>query len=231
MEPKPIALTATPVETWTGNDPQPFVVVGPVNVDSLYFYTTYTESTHAEGTLHWDDGLHTLEIDMGTSRQSVGFEQYMPVRNNSGATILNGTAVMITGQIGNRSTISPDDGTGKVAGVTTYDLPNNTFGRVTTFGYVNDLDTSGFTAGDIVFSNVSGGITTDTSASFVGFIGNVHPTQGSLLVRTHSFLNPTGPTAQRPMIPSEGIMYIDTTLGKPVWYINGQWRDATGTVV
>lgn len=40
-----------------------------------------------------------------------------------------------------------------------------------------------------------------------------------------------GPTKERPRNPPHGAMYIDTDLNKPVWFINGRWRDATGAVV
>jgi hypothetical protein len=37
-----------------------------------------------------------------------------------------------------------------------------------------------------------------------------------------------GTTAQRPSSPTDNQMYIDTTIGKPIWYIGGAWVDATG---
>jgi hypothetical protein len=38
-------------------------------------------------------------------------------------------------------------------------------------------------------------------------------------------------TAGRPASPFANQMIVDTTLGKPIWYINGSWRDATGATV
>ena len=40
-----------------------------------------------------------------------------------------------------------------------------------------------------------------------------------------------GTTTQRPSSPSQGWMYFDTNLGKPIWWDGKSWRDATGTVV
>lgn len=37
-----------------------------------------------------------------------------------------------------------------------------------------------------------------------------------------------GTTANRPASPPDGWMYVDSTIGKPVWYIGGGWKDATG---
>lgn len=41
----------------------------------------------------------------------------------------------------------------------------------------------------------------------------------------------TGPTSNRPTNPRQGEMYVDTTLGKPIWYIGSSWRDAAGNTV
>lgn len=41
----------------------------------------------------------------------------------------------------------------------------------------------------------------------------------------------SGNTSGRPNAKKNGCMYFDTTLNKPIWYNNGNWYDATGTVV
>lgn len=40
-----------------------------------------------------------------------------------------------------------------------------------------------------------------------------------------------GPTADRPLNPAEWTFFGDDTLGKPIWWYNGAWRDATGAAV
>lgn len=40
-----------------------------------------------------------------------------------------------------------------------------------------------------------------------------------------------GTTSQRPTTVPAGFMYSDLTLNKPIWWINNQWRDATGAIV
>lgn len=210
---KPIKVTSSSEMSYSGPDPQPFETVGPIETQGVVFDLAPEDTDIPVGTMHWDPALNTVEVYRGNTRLSIGFEEYMPVRNNSGSTILNGSPIQITGQIGNKSTIALDNGQGLCAGVATYDIPNNTFGEVTTFGYVNDLDTQGYTAGQPVFANGSGGLTTSFTASFVGFIGNVHPNQGSILVRPASFRNPSGTTANRTTVRPVGFMYFDTTLG------------------
>ena len=41
----------------------------------------------------------------------------------------------------------------------------------------------------------------------------------------------SGATASRPVTPTNGCMYFDTTITKPIWYNSGVWKDATGTTV
>lgn len=54
----------------------------------------------------------------------------------------------------------------------------------------------------------------------------------NLLNRNAYYLG-TGTTAQRPTEGLyTGVMYLDTTLGKPIWYLEGTgWIDATGSTV
>jgi hypothetical protein len=38
-----------------------------------------------------------------------------------------------------------------------------------------------------------------------------------------------GPTSARPTYPKAGQMFVDTTIGAPLWFDGTAWRDATGT--
>lgn len=40
-----------------------------------------------------------------------------------------------------------------------------------------------------------------------------------------------GPSDERPIDPPKFFMYFDTTLNKPIWYLDPGWVDATGTSV
>jgi len=48
---------------------------------------------------------------------------------------------------------------------------------------------------------------------------------------TKATINAGGDTASRPASPVLYSSYVDTTLGKPIWYDGTNWIDATGTVV
>src|SRR3546814_1266646 len=81
--------------------------------------------------------------------------QYFNARNTTGATILNGRVVRITGGLGTNALVSLDSGEGDLVGVATEDIPNNSNGRVTTFGTVNDINTSAFIDGDVLYSSAT----------------------------------------------------------------------------
>lgn len=44
-------------------------------------------------------------------------------------------------------------------------------------------------------------------------------------------LTQTGITAARPVKPSLGQMFYDSTIGKPCWWTGSAWHDASGTAV
>src|SRR3546814_8332186 len=92
------------------------------------------------------DLLHTAT----DATLQVGHEQYFNARNTTGATILNGRVVRITGGLGTNALVSLDSGEGDLVGVATEDIPNHSNGRVTTFGTVNDINTSAFIDGDVL---------------------------------------------------------------------------------
>ena len=120
---------------------------------------------------------------------------FVTVRNNTGTTIAAGKVVYISGATGNRPTIAlaqansggnPD----KVIGVTDESIANNSNGRVVVEGIVNDLDTSAFSAGDILWLSptVAGGLQTarpvqpDHSVE-IGIVTRSNPSLGSIEIR------------------------------------------------
>lgn len=40
-----------------------------------------------------------------------------------------------------------------------------------------------------------------------------------------------GPSWRRPGLVEDGYQYMDTTLGKTIWFVNGRWVDAVGNLV
>lgn len=122
------------------------IAEAPAHEAGLLFYEQY-------GAL---DGLSFYSAETETTL-NIGKELWKDVRNcNSGNTILNGTAVYLTGTVISQvPCILPASSTllanSNVVGIATHDIENNTNGSIATFGVVNGLDTSALTDGDVLW--------------------------------------------------------------------------------
>lgn len=157
-----------------------------------------------ESGLVWYDSTKkalSLYVDEPNVALQIGEELWAKVRNNSGATIPNGTPVYVSGSQGNLPTIALAQAnvsaTARVAGVTTQDIPNNGDGYVTVFGLVRDLNTSGYNEGDILYlsDSVAGGYTTTPPAApsyrmRIAAVMRSHASLGELIVRPYN-IDPT----------------------------------------
>jgi len=139
----------------------------------------------------------------------IGQENQIKVRNSTGSTIFNGKPVYTTGMTGNRPTVAYAKGdsptTSRLLGLLTQDIANNADGKVTTSGYVRNIDTTGTPYGEtwadgdeLWVSKATAGALTKTEPSaphhsdYVGQVVNSHATQGSILVhisRHHTLEN------------------------------------------
>jgi hypothetical protein len=202
-------------------------------VEQIQFDTAIAKPPHSPGRVYWNSDESTLDIHSEFSDVvlQIGQESWIRVRNNSGALIPNGRPVRITGATGQMPTIALDNGQGLISGVATMDIANNSFGMVTTFGLVRDVNTSAFTDGARVYSSATGTLTTSVTGSFAGQVVLAHPSQGSILVGGAAPAHPTGTTAQRPTARPIGFTWFDTTLGLPIWWNGANWINASGAVV
>lgn len=133
--------------------------------------TTANKPAHAEGRLFYDEAFGALAVynDEADITLQVGQEEYIRVKNNSGATITNGTPVYLTGEDANTPTIAVAraDGTysaSQAVGIATHDIENNTVGYVTVRGLIADVDTSHLTVGERVHVAVGASGGTQTAA-------------------------------------------------------------------
>jgi hypothetical protein len=202
-------------------------------INGLLFDTTPVVPVHTPGHMHWNstDGIAEIQSGYTGVTLQLGHEQWVEVRNNSGATILNGRAVRFTGGLGTRPTIALDNGLGTIQGIATMDIPNNSNGKVTTFGLVRDIDTSGLVEGVPVYSSATGTLTASVTSSFVGYVTDSHVSAGLLLVARMKTDSANGTTAQRPTTVGVGSRYFDTTLGIPIWWKGAVWVNASGATV
>jgi len=117
-----------------------------------------SQPAYQEGVVFYDSENHTLSLynDEADVTLQLGQEEFLRVRNNTGATIQNGTAVLINGAHGNSAptvsgAIATSEASSQVVGLATHSIEDNSFGYVTTYGIVRDVDTSAFSAGDEIF--------------------------------------------------------------------------------
>lgn len=124
-----------------------------------------TPTSTPEGTVYYSasDGALVVKNDEAEISLQVGQEEWIRVYNNSGASITNGTPVYLSGQNNNIPTIEEADADNAfgATGLATHTIENASIGYVTTRGLVNDIDTSGLTAGQRVHVASTGGLQTD----------------------------------------------------------------------
>lgn len=125
------------------------------------------------GVMAWNITDQTLNLGMeyGVTQQ-IGQETYARVGNTTGSTIPNGSVVGFAGATSDALLVAPylADGSSPslyILGVMTHDLPDSgDKGYCCTWGFVRDLDTSAFSAGDILYA----------SPTTAGAFTNVKPT-------------------------------------------------------
>lgn len=131
--------------------------------DSVSFNTSATP-TSAVGKVYWDGGT-TLNIGMTANvTQKVGEDQFYYIKASS--AIAKGQVVMFTGSVGASGVITGAPATGVtdgsyIMGVSAEAISLNGFGLVQSFGILRNVNTSGYSDGDILWYNpaVTGGLT------------------------------------------------------------------------
>lgn len=161
------------------------------------------------GMLSWnpiEDCIDVRQSDNTTLQ--VGLEQYVQIKNATGSTVTNGTVVQFGGVEDGGNPVptiapfiaDPNATPLYLIGVLTNDIPNNGKGRVTVFGKVRDLNTTGsdvgetWNHGDLLWGHptMAGKMTNvkPTAPNVVTSIAavlEVHATAGVILVRPTIF--------------------------------------------
>jgi len=189
--------------------------------------------SHQEGLVFYDNENKALTVynDEADISLQLGQEQYIRVRNNTGSTINNGQAVRITGAHGSAaptialaSADTEDNST--VAGIATHSIENNSFGYVTTFGIVRDVNTNSFNEGDELFLSTSAGGFVNVSpvapnfSAPIGYVIRKHDTNGSILVELGKHKLGGGDLKSAAQVYHSGIPFVkdisDTNSGSMV---------------
>lgn len=171
------------------------------NADTIPWRTDLPAPAHSEGLSYYDKDEHALVVmnDASPVRHQLGQEGLLRVWNGTGATIPDGSAVYMAGVEGVEFrpsvalALANALATAVVLGVSTHDIPNNSFGYVTTWGLVNNLDTSAIAVNSTLFLSptVAGGfVTTEPTGGnlsvVVAFVVRSHATLGRIFVRPSS---------------------------------------------
>jgi hypothetical protein len=137
---------------------------GFVNLD-----TTPTNIPTEQGAIYWDDSKSTAALIMNGTLQHIGQDVFYYVKNSTGSSIPKGTAVRFNGTDGasGHLLIAPFLANGTYPssyfmGVTAETIANGSFGQVMHFGELNGINTSGYTAGALLYASttVAGGFQT-----------------------------------------------------------------------
>lgn len=143
-----------------------------VGVGALQLNLTPT-ATPTEGMLYWDEDEETAAVQVNGINYEIGQGLFWVAKNQTGVQIDKGTAVYASGTLGSsgRLLISPmiADGTIQAKyflGITAEDIANGDDGKVITQGKLRQLDTSAFTAGNVLW----------VSASTAGDLTSTQPT-------------------------------------------------------
>lgn len=170
-----------------------------VNVDLIKLNTAgATAGTNQTvGTLSWDDGNGTANIVLkgGNVNLQVGQEILARVYNDSGVALTDGQVVYISGSQGNRIAVklanaSSEATSAGTLGVVTEPIAIGAEGFITMVGTVNGLNTTGLTAGNLIYLSATtpGAYTTTAPTApnhrvILGYVERVHATVGSIYVK------------------------------------------------
>lgn len=142
------------------------------NVDYIDFNTGSATPTWKSGRVFWDntDGALSVYNAEADITLQIGQENWVRVFNQTGAPILNGTAVRIVGAQGDipkivKAQSQPVSGSAlgdnQIIGVATHDIEDSSIGYITTQGLTRGLNTSAFADGDLLFVSSSAGVLTN----------------------------------------------------------------------
>lgn len=153
------------------------------NLDSIQ-YTTGTPDpiSQPEGLSWWNDDDHTLNLSTGLGPiLQVGQELYELIYNNTGSQIDNFKPVYVSGTANGRHTIakannSTHEKLNSDILISTMDIPASSFGIVTRFGLIRNINTDSWNEGDKLYIGPTDGSVTNVRPSFPSYtilIGHV----------------------------------------------------------
>lgn len=171
--------------------PQTIINGSPTINEGIIVGQTPTTGTPATGRIYWDAIHKTTATDLdGTVTLQNGQEVLRYVYNGSGVVIPNGGVVYQAGVQTHYASIAlakaDNASTSIIAGIATEQIGIGSYGYITVIGEIHGLNTSAYTANDMVYlSDTSAGTYTKTPPArdvLVGTIQVVDATNGTLFV-------------------------------------------------
>jgi hypothetical protein len=146
------------------------------NVNSIDFDTTPTSVPVGAGVVSWDPNNVTVQAQLNDNvTLQIGQEYLIRVKNNSASVAIpDRTVVMFAGATGDTVKVTPAIASNiatypsdYMVGITTEQIAADGFGFVTQFGFINHVDTSGWTVGTLLYADPAtpGGLTSTQPAA------------------------------------------------------------------
>ena len=198
----------------------------------IRFNTSVVSVPNEQGLMYWEESKSTVALIMNGTTQHIGQDTYFYVKNSTGSSIAKGVAVRFDGTDGasGHLKIAPflADGTYPSAyfmGVTAEAIDNGDFGQVTNFGEIEGIDTSIYSAGDLLYAST-------TSAGAFQTTAPVAPNNIVLIAAAVNSKN-NGAIIVRPTYGSninddEGVKIVSPTTGDLLQLqAGGLWENKT----
>ena len=160
-----------------------------VGISATPTFTSVTAGTINLTTATFADATSQTTAFVGEARK-----EYLIARNNTGATIAKGKVVYISGATGNKPTMAlaqadSESTSARTIGVTAEETAINGDGKVIISGAVENIDTSAFTAGQVVYlsATTAGGLVTTLPTQpnhgvVIGIVTRANPSVGAIEV-------------------------------------------------
>lgn len=182
--------TSSPISAANLNKIEAQLVAPAVEYVDMELNPTHT---HEVGRLAWNESLDTLNIHhTGGVVQQVGEETFIYTTNTTGSTILNGELIGLDPVTDGIVRYLANGATSPIyfLGVATQDIPVDQKGRLTVFGRVRGLNTSGLLFRKNLYASASvAGAMTNTKPTFpnislnIGVATVISATDGEIFVR------------------------------------------------
>jgi hypothetical protein len=128
----------------------------------IRFDTSVVSVPDEQGLVYWDQSRSTAALIMNGVLQHIGQDVFYYVKNSTGSSIAKGTAVRFDGTDGasGHVKIAPFLANGTYpsnyfVGVTAETIANGAFGQVMHFGELSGINTSGYTAGALLYASTT----------------------------------------------------------------------------